>query len=244
MNVLILAAGYGTRLYPLIKDIPKALLKIKEKPLIDYIVDKIKYWPEVDHIYVVTNDKFCKNLEQWAKESYPLKKIKIINDRTTTPDERLGSIGDIAFALKEENIQDDLLVVGSDNLFDYSLDGFLKFAKKQKEKVSIGVYDIQNTEAAKKFGVVNIDSQNKIILFEEKPAVPKSTLIGMCLYYFPKNSLSFINKYLLESTSSDRAGDYIRWLSSQQNVYAFKFMGKWFDIGSIESFNEAQQSFN
>ena len=243
MKVLILAAGYGTRLYPVIIDTPKALLEIQGKPITYYILEKVKDLPGLNEILIVTNNKFTPHFQDWAKkQSYP-HPIRIINDKTNTPEERLGSIGDIRFVLENGKVKDDVLVVGGDNLFDYSLEDYTHFSQKNPENVTIGIYDVGNLEDAKKFGVVAVDGKQKIISFEEKPQNPKSSLIAMCCYYLPKKTLGFINDYLIESKKSDTAGDYIRWLFQKKDVYGFKFSGKWYDIGSIEAYHDAQKAF-
>src|SRR3989338_5822760 len=233
MKVLILAAGYGTRLYPLIKNTPKALLDINGKPLLDYILDLITHLNGLDRVVLVTNDKFYSDFKRWsqAKKDIPYK-ITVVNDGTTAPEGRLGSIGDIEFALKEENIDDDVLVIGSDNLFDYNIDDYVNFAHQKSPSVSIGLYDIHDLKEATKFGVVGIDKSGIIESFEEKPTKPKSTLVAMCFYYLPKDSLGLIGDYLAQSGKSDAAGAYIEWLIRKNDVYGFTFTGKWYDIGS------------
>lgn len=243
MKVLILAAGYGTRLQALGLNNSKPLLEVGGQPLINFILDKVKNLPNLDQVLVVTNDKFFKSFEEWAKKQtqFPYK-IVIVNDGTKTPEDRLGSIGDIEFVIRNKNVNDDILVVGGDNLFDYSLEGYLKFSSG-KTGVTIGLYDIGDLDQATKFGVVATDKNGKIISFEEKPQKPKSTLIAMCCYYLPKDSLPVVAQYLKASGKNDTAGDYIRWLSERKDVFGFKFIGKWYDIGSIESYKEAQQVF-
>jgi glucose-1-phosphate thymidylyltransferase len=244
MKVLILAAGYGTRLYAITKDKPKALLDINGRPLIEYVLDKIKGLNGLNEVILVTNEKFYTIFQDWAKSlkdfPYP---IKIINDGTKSPEDRLGSIGDIDFVLKKYPIKDDVFVLGSDNLFDYSLADYVRFAQNQPEAVSIGLYDIHNKEEAKKFGVVAVDQNRKVTSFEEKPSEPKSTLVSMCSYYLPVKTLGLIRQYLDESKKSDTSGDYVRWLYQKNNVFGFKFDGKWYDIGSVESYHEAQSKF-
>lgn len=244
MKVLILAAGYGTRLYSLIKDTPKALLEINEKPLINYILDRIVDLNGLEEVILVTNDKFYSIFKEWAQkqEKFP-HPIKIVNDGTKTPEGRLGSIGDIEFALKQEKVNDDVLVIGSDNLFDYNINDYVKFAQKKSPAVSIGLYDIGDLSEATLFGVVTLGKDEKVTSFEEKPQKPQSTLVAMCFYYLPKYSLGLIGDYLLESGKSDTTGDYIRWLVESNDVYGFKFVGKWYDIGSVEAYKEAQEKF-
>ncbi len=244
MKILILAAGYGTRLYPLVKDTPKSLLPIHGRPLIDFILDKVSGLDGLEQIIVVTNNKFFSHFQKWAQDKKTSKnKILVINDRTTSPDDRLGSIGDIGFVLKEIQVNDDLLVIGGDNLFNYNVDEFIKFARTKKSKPTIGLFDIHDKEEAKKFGVVDLDVQKRVVSFEEKPPLPRSSLISMCFYYFPKSSLELIDEYIRSGNKADKAGEYIRWLTAKGDVYGFKFEGKWYDIGSIESYREAERDF-
>ncbi len=245
MIVLILAGGYGTRLQELGKGTPKALLKVQEKYLLDHILEKITPLQGIEEIMLVTNNRFYGIFQEWAKQqrSGHARPIRIINDGTNTPEDRLGSIGDIDFVIRQANVTDDLIVVGGDNLFGASLNAYIQFSKTKAPAVTIGLYDVHSLEEAKRFGVVEVDDQGKIKGFEEKPAQPRSTLIGMCLYYLPKKSLGLIADYLVQSGKSDTAGDYIRWLSQKSDVYGFEFPGKWYDIGSIESYREAQSDF-
>lgn len=244
MKVLILAAGYGTRLHSLVKDTPKALLEINGEPLIHYILDKIGSLSGLNEIIVVTNDKFYAVFKDWAQTQKAYRcPITVVNDGTKTPEERLGSIGDIDFVLKKKHLEEDLLVVGGDNLFDYSLQAYVDFARSKSPSVTIGLYDIGNVKEAGRFGVVGLDGQNRVTSFEEKPLQPKSSLIAMCCYYLPQKSLRCVADYLVESGTSDTAGDYIRWLHQKNDVYGFKFCGKWYDIGSVETYKEAQKKF-
>jgi len=244
MKVLILAAGYGTRLYPIIKDIPKPLLEVADRALIEHIIVRLNHLKDWDELLVVTNNKFTGHFEQWAKEQTvcPVG-IRVVNDGTNTPDDRLGSVGDIRFVIDALNLDDDLLVIGGDNLFDYSLADFVDFSTSKSPSVSIGLYDIEDIQSATKFGVVEVDEDRKIVSFEEKPKQPKSSLIAMCAYYLPKSTLGLVAEYIGQTDKADKAGDYIHWLVEQGSVYGYTFQGRWYDIGSLESYEEAQERF-
>lgn len=245
MKVLILAAGYGTRLYPLVTNTPKPLLPVADKPLINHIVEKLSGLPNFNELLVVTNEKFYGHFVAWAKEMQQqfLVPIRIVNDATTVPENRLGSVGDIDFAIKSLDIKEDLFVLGGDNLFDYHLGDFVAFSQKKNTAVTVGLYDIHNLKDATMYGVVELGKDSKMVSFEEKPALPKSTLISMCCYYFPQETLAYLGEYKKASRKMDKAGEYIHWLSQEKEVYGFKFLGKWYDIGSIESYQEAQEKF-
>jgi glucose-1-phosphate thymidylyltransferase len=242
MKALILAAGYGTRLAAVAKDTPKPLLDVAGRPLIDWSLRKLKPVKGLTEIVVVSNNKFYGKFIEWAK-THPDVKIRIVNDGTNSPEERLGSVGDINFVWSKEKELDDWLILGGDNIFDQDFNVFMEFAKSKSSAVTIGLYDIKDIAGATKFGVCAIDNNDKVISFEEKPAQPKSSLISMLLYYFPKEAVGYISEYQKESNALDAAGSYTKWLSEKKNVYGFQFDGKWYDIGSIESLKEAQDYF-
>jgi len=243
MKALILAAGYATRLYPLTLNIPKPLLMVGKKRIIEHILDKLNLVDNLSEVFVVTNQKFYENFCDWAKK-YSFKcPIKIINDKTTNNDNRLGAIADIELVIKEKNINDDLIVLGGDNLFDFELRDFVEFAKS-KQAVCIAVHDVKDKNKAKLYGIVDISGDSKIINFLEKPQEPPSTLASTCIYFFPKDTVKFIPQYVKENVSKkDAPGYYIAWVSSKHIAYAYSFKGDWYDIGDIESLKHVQKKY-
>ena len=242
MKALILAAGYATRLYPLTKHFPKPLLKVGKKPLINYILDKLDGLQGIDEIIVVTNSRFIDKFRQWKRRQNTRCRITLVDDLTSTNETRLGAIGDMAFVIRKKRIRSDLLVVGGDNLFDGGLQEFLDFAAERKSSPVIGAYDISSRENASKYGVLEINKRGRIVDFQEKPARPRSSLVGMCLYYFPKEKLGLFKEYFSRKrTRSDATGFYIDWLRKRVAVYACVFRGHWYDIGDFGFYNKANQ---
>jgi len=242
MTVIILAAGYAVRLQPLTLETSKSLLPIGNKKIIDRILEKVIKTNAVSSIYILTNSKFFKNFGDWLKNAGYEKKISLIYDGTTANENRLGAIRDLEFIIKEEAINDDILVVAGDNLFEFDLADFLKFAKKRKSS-AIALRDIGSVKLARNFGVVAIDANKKVVDFEEKPEKPKSTLISTGIYYFPKDKVAFINEYVKMQTKLDAPGYYIGWLSRRDEVYGFTFTEDWYDIGTLESYKKADEDY-
>lgn len=243
MKALILAAGYATRLWPLTLNRPKPLLPIKNKPIIEYSIEKLEKLVEVDNIYVVTNTKFVKNFKKWTSGYKTDKKIHIIDDKMKAVDERRGSIGDIIYSIESGNIKDDLLVIAGDNLFNFSLNNFVKFSISHKPYVTIGLFDVGDKQLAKKYGIAVINDGAKITDFIEKPKQPPSTLAAMCLYFIPPDRFSSIKEYKSEGLPLDLAGNFIEWLSKKEPVYGYTFKGLWLDIGDKRSLEYAQENY-
>lgn len=241
MKLLILAAGYATRLYPLTKDKAKPLLEIGGKTIIEHILDKIIYIPEITEIFIVTNNRFYTDFIEWSNGIKVKMPIKIINDQTMTNEDRLGAIGDIDFVLKQEKIDDDLLVIAGDNLFGFALSDFVEFFHQKKSSV-VAFHDLKSVEGVKgKYGV-GILKGSKVVNFEEKPLVPKSSLASTACYFFKKSDLPHLHN-LIKIGKADASGNLITHLAEVSEVHGFVFDEHWFDIGSFESLKEAQRVY-
>jgi Nucleoside-diphosphate-sugar pyrophosphorylase involved in lipopolysaccharide biosynthesis/translation initiation factor 2B, gamma/epsilon subunits (eIF-2Bgamma/eIF-2Bepsilon) len=244
MKLLVLAAGYAVRLQPLTTNTPKPLLPIGGKSMMDRILAKTETIKNIDAIYVVSNGRFFQNFVEWKKARKDASKIFLVDDGTMTNDTRLGAIRDMELAIREASIDDDLLVIAGDNLFDLDLAKFLKFANSHGDGVSVALHDVGSLEAAKKFGVVRIDGKGIVTDFEEKPQAPKSTLISTGIYFFPGEKAAGLSEYVnLPGAKLDAPGHYIRWLSANDKVYGFPFSEKWYDIGDLESYKRADEEY-
>lgn len=246
MNVLILAAGYATRLYPLTEKRAKPLLEVAGKPMMEWVIDNLAPIQGLEKVYVVTNNKFAADFQAWAdayKASHPKLSFEIINDGSTSDADKLGAIGDINLVISRAGLADsDLIVVAGDNLFSQSLEDFGRFCQERKQPV-LGVYDVGNTNEAKKYGVVAVDDNGIITSFEEKPAEPKSTLIGIALYYYPKETVGMFTTYIAAGNNPDQPGRFVQWLYKQTPVATWQVPGTWFDVGSKETLEEANTIF-
>jgi glucose-1-phosphate thymidylyltransferase len=245
MNVLILAAGYATRLYPLTLNKAKPLLEIGGKPMIEWLVDHLGAVPNLGTIFIVTNDKFASDFQRWAnnyQERHSKLTIKIVNDGSESDEDKLGAIGDINLVLTREDLaRDDLLVIAGDNLFSEPLTNFVDFAKDTEATVAI--YDVGSAEAIKKYGCVTIDKNGLITHFEEKPKEPKSTLAALALYYYSRAILPLFATYLAAGNNPDQPGRFLQWLYKRKPVNTFQISGQWLDIGSKETLEEANKVF-
>ncbi len=246
MNVLILAAGYATRLYPLTQNKAKPLLEVAGKPMLEWVIDNLAPIDSIEKVIVVTNSKFAGDFQAWAdgyRTAHPKLTFQIINDGSTSDSDKLGAIGDINLCiLRADLANSDLAVVAGDNLFSQSLEGFGHFCREKDQPV-LAVYDVGSLDEVKKYGVVATDSTGVITSFEEKPPDPKSTHVGIALYYFPQRTVSMFHTYLAAGNNPDQPGRYIQWLYQHTPVQTWQVPGTWFDVGSKETLAEANRIF-
>jgi len=234
MKVVILCAGYATRLHPYTLDAPKPLLDVNGKSLLDYTMDKLKEVEEIDKVYVVTNNKFHQNFLKWNKDS----RVEIINDLTNNNEERLGGVMDFALALKE--IDDDVMIIFGDLYFNFSLKDFVEFFKG-KQKVCVALHDLNDLEKAKRFGVLEVEG-DKIVGFEEKPEKPRSSLINAGAFIFPKSSIPDLKEYMASDKNKENIGYIIIDLIEQEkDIRGFIFDEEWYDIGTIEDYERIKK---
>ena len=242
MKAIILAAGYATRLYPLTKNKPKPLLRVVGRPIVDHIINKIEEIGEIDEIFIVTNDKFYNHFVGWLAEFKSEKKIRIIDDKTTSNKDRLGSLGDVNFVIEQENIKESIMIVAGDNLFEFSLKEFIGYHNKHNKSV-VALYDVLDKELAKQYGIVSVDENNKMVEFEEKPTEPKSTLASTGIYIYPPHVLPMLDEFVKKYENTDKAGNFLEWLHKKEHVYGYITKENWFDIGTLDQLEKAKKEF-
>jgi len=244
MKCILLAAGYGTRLYPLTKDTAKPLLPIRGRPIIEHIINKVETVDGIDEIVVVSNHRFYGDFVKWADNCPSRIPIKIVDDGSTNVNDRLGAIRDLALAVEKAEVNDDILIIGGDNIFDFSLTDFISQAFQKKPNTIIGAFNMNGKTQAKKFGMVTLDKNKKVVEFLEKPdKVKPEHLIALCLYFLPKEKLSRLNEYLGHGHDHDAIGNFFKWLAQHDTVYGYSFEGMWLDIGDIDAYTEAVMIF-
>jgi glucose-1-phosphate thymidylyltransferase len=240
MKLLVLAAGYATRLYPLTLDRPKALLDVAGRPMLEHVLASLAPIREIDGTYVVTNSKFARHFEAWARDSSW--NAVVVDDGTVDDETKRGAIGDIAFVLEREALADDLIVVAGDNLFSETLEGFGD-AIRARRAPTLALYDVGDLEAITKYNAIEVDAEGRIVFFEEKPAHPRSTLTGIALYFYPRESLPLVRQYVDEGNNPDQPGRLVQWLYPRIDFYTWLVPGVWYDVGSRESLEEANRVF-
>ena len=241
MKCLFLAAGYATRLYPLTENFPKPLLKVREKPILDWLIDDLESQPGlVDEYVVVTNDKFAAHFEDWTKSRG--ERIVVVNDGAKTNETRLGAVKDAQLAIEKAQIDDDLLVLAGDNLLDFSLRRFVAYAQEKRSTCVMRYYEPELGKLRKR-GVAEIDDAERIVSMIEKPAEPKSHWCVPPFYYYAREDVRLIKRGIESGCGVDAPGSLVAWLCEQTNVYAFEMPGKRYDIGDLASYETVQKEY-
>ena len=236
MKAIILAAGYATRLYPLTKTLAKPLLPVGGRPMLDYLLDRLREADAIDEIHVVTNHKFADAFADWART----RDVRVHDDGTASEDERLGAIGDIAFVIEQAGLEDeDLLVVAGDNLFDYSLADYLRWWRDKGEASAVVLYDVGSLELVKQYSSVELDEAGRLHSFVEKPEDPRSSLVATASYIYHRAHAPLIRRYLEEGNAPDQPGRFVAWLVPRVPVYGYTVTGDWRDIGDASQLLEA-----
>jgi glucose-1-phosphate thymidylyltransferase len=235
MNAIILAAGYATRLRPLTDTWAKELLPVGGRPIIDRIVDSLSTVDEIEAVHVVTNSRKSAGFHAWAEG----RDVIVHDDGTTSNEDRLGAIGDMQFVIDRAGLDDDLLVIAGDNLFDFSLPDFVSFWRSKGRASAIAVRDVGSLELAAQYGVVALDEDARVTDFVEKPADPPSTLAAIAMYLFHREHAALIRAYLAAGRPADQPGRFVAWLQGEEPVYGWVFDSTWYDIGNHQQLLEA-----
>ena len=237
MKAVILAAGYATRLRPLTDDVPKHLLPVGGRPMLDWVLEKVREVDEIDGVHLVTNSRFASAFGRWAEPQG----VAVHDDGTTSNEDRLGAVGDLRLVIEAAELDDqELLVLAGDNLFELSLPRFVEWWRGKPQPTSaVPLHDVGDLELAKEYGIAATDADDRIVQFVEKPSDPPSTLASTLIYLVPPEHVRLVARYLDAGESADNAGSFLGWLARREQVYGYRFEGSWFDIGDHDQLLEA-----
>ncbi len=242
MKAVLLAAGYATRLYPLTKNTPKPLLPVGGRAIVAHILEKICEVDEVDGVFIVTNDRFYHHFVHWLEEHPQERPVQVLNDGTSSNETRLGALGDLQLTLDHFAVDEDIMVLAGDNLFDFSLADFVTFFR-DKQADCITAHVLSDRRRLQTSGIITVDAEQRVLTFDEKPDEPRSNLAVPPFYLYRQETLPLLRQYLRAGENPDAPGHFIPWLIERRPVYAYIFAGERYDIGTPESYAEAQAIF-
>ena len=239
MKAIVLAAGYATRLRPLTDTWAKELLPVGGTPILTSIVESIQTVADVDEVHVVTNAHKAPAFVEWAQG----REVTVHDDGTRTNEDRLGAIGDMQFVIERAGIDDDLLVIAGDNLFEFDLSEFVRYWRSKGTASAIAVRDVGTRELAQRYGIVDLAEDGRMLDFVEKPEDPPSTLAATATYLYHRAHVPLVRTYLDDGNPPDQPGRLVGWLYQREPVYGWAFDEGWYDIGDHEQLLEADNRF-
>lgn len=246
MKTIVLAAGYATRLYPLTENFPKPLLEIGNNTILGRMLDDIDTIPEISEHIIVTNHKFASIFRDWVADRQAgraSKPIYVLDDGSITNENRLGAVRDLLLALMDFDICEDILVVAADNILEFSFRGFVDDFKEKKTSMIMchhepEIYKLQRT------GVIDVDDDMKVLQMQEKPEVPVSNWAVPPFYIYRKEDLPLVRGSIAHGCGTDAPGNLAHYLVEQTTLHAWPMPGGRFDIGSLDTYEEAKQKYS
>ncbi|MDE2862179.1 MAG: nucleotidyltransferase family protein [Chloroflexota bacterium] len=241
MQALILAGGYGTRLGELTRDCSKVLLPVAGRPMIEWVLERAFALTRVDRAVIVTNDRFFADFRDWRSGYRGDRAVTVLNDGTTTNENRLGAVGDVLFAIEHETIDDDLLIMAGDNIFDFDLQPMADLLTARGSCAAL--YDVGSLETAKRYSNATLDDQARITAFVEKPPNPSTSAVVVALYMYRAADLALFKRFSDEGHNLDLIGGFLQWAHRQTPVYGCTFGGRWWDIGDRAEYDAVNEYF-
>ena len=238
MKCILLAAGYATRLYPLTENFPKPLLPVGGSTILDRIVADVDETTDVHEFIVISNHKFAAQFADWAAKS--VHTIRVVDDGTDTNETRLGAVKDIWYAVETLGLDDDLLVMAGDNVLDFSLAGFVRFAA-EKGTSCVMCHEENERKKQQKTAIITLNGDDRITSYEEKPTQPKGNLAVPPFYVYRAADVKRIPEALANGCGYDAPGSFAAWLSGQTPMHAYKMPGKRYDVGDLESYEQVKR---
>lgn len=242
MKAYVLAAGYATRMYPLTRDVPKALLEVGGQSILSHLTHRLRALEGLTDVVIVTNDRFYDQFRTWAAAQEPWVRFTVLNDGTRTNDSRLGALGDLQLALRRVPLDDDhALVLASDHLFAIDLEDVHR-AFMERGRTTLLVRTVHLPEGPSPYSEVTLGPEGRVVRMREKPDDPQTDLSAIALYFMPATDLALLDDYL-ETGNHDAPGHFLSWLVERAPCYAIRLRSPWFDIGSLEGLEEARARF-
>ena len=238
MDAIILAGGFAKRMWPLTKNKPKQLLDIAGKPMLNYVIKSLDNL-NLNRIIISVNSFFAPQFQDYLNSQLNNTNIELFVEESDNEEEKLGALGALHLLFRKKNLEGPVFIAGGDNLSDFNLEEMVNVYHEHNKDV-IGLFDVGNIELAKLYGIADLN-ENRIVDFVEKPALPPSTLAATAYWLLSKEGIDNFFSYIDEGGDRDAMGNFLTWNVKKNSVFSVSFNGNWYDIGSLDSYYQAQK---
>lgn len=237
MDSIVLAGGFARRMLPLTKNKPKQLLKVAGEPMLTHVLRALeKISP--DRVIISVNSYFSNHFKEFIDDYDGRLKLELFVESSVSEEEKLGALGALNLLFTELEICGPVFIAGGDNLSDFNLSEMVSKSQRTGKDV-IGLYDVENFDLAKLYGIAELKS-DRIVDFVEKPSSPKSTLAATAYWLLSQSGISNFFEYIESGGDRDALGNFLAWNISRSEVLSVSYRGIWYDIGDLDSYEEAQ----
>lgn len=242
MKHIVIAAGYATRLYPLTENFPKPLLRVGNDTILGRMVSDVDGIVEVTGHIVVVNHKFVDHFKEWRDGLKGRKPVEIVDDGTTTNEGRLGAVRDLLLGMERMEVEDDIMVTAADNILEFSMTGFVDFFKEKGTSV-IMCHEEPELRRLQRTGVIAVDEAWRVKEMQEKPEKPVSHWAVPPFYIYSRKDLDLIRGAVGDGCGTDAPGNLAHYVVDHSVVHAWRMPARRFDIGSLDSYEEAKRIY-
>ena len=215
-------------------------MKVGEKTIIDWLIEDIHTCGLVDEYVIISNHKFAHHFDDWAKaHTLP---ITVVDDGTSTNETRLGAVCDIQFAIDKLHLDDDLFIIAGDNVLDFSLTSFIRYAVEKDSSCAMRYYEADLKKIQKSAASI-IDENERLLSLEEKPQEPKSNWCTPPFYFYKKADAARIREAIADGCGIDAPGSLLSWMCRHSTVHSMEMPGSRYDIGNLESYQRVQETY-
>ena len=238
MDSIVLAGGFAKRMWPLTKNTPKQLLDVAGKPMLTHVLKSLEKI-DTERVIVSVNSFFASSFEKYIQTYDGPLNLELFVESSNNEEEKLGALGALNLLFSEFSIKGPVFIAGGDNLSNFDLNQMIKKYQETKKDV-IGLYDVEDIELAKLYGIAETSNES-IIAFHEKPNTPKSTLAATAYWLLSENGITNFLSYISSGGDRDALGNFLAWNIKKADIKSVSLRGVWYDIGDLESYNTAQK---
>ena len=218
LNIILLCGGKGERLYPLTNDIPKPLLKIRDKPILSYIIEHLAKYDLKD--LIITTGYKAERISDFIQENYSGSGFRIVDS---------GDV-DIINRIQDSitDVDGDFMVLYGDTISNIEINELVRFHQSNEKPATMTVWQLRS-----QFGIVDLGEQGEVQGFQEKPKLDKWINIGY--FYFKQELKEMRGKY-------DSYAEFLNVLAERRLLNAFRHEGIHITVNTLKELSEAESN--